>query len=162
MKVVLARIDSRLVHGQVIEAWVPHTGANLLMVANDRAYEGDLQRMVMESVASPRLAISVIPVRDCASQQSARRMDEERGIFLFADPRDVWRAMDLGFVVDSLNVGVMHYQEGRIKLLPSVFVGKDDIDYFRKIGERGVEIELRPLPCDRPLPLWDVLGFRAA
>ena len=29
------RVDNRLVHGQVIEAWLPYTGARHLIVAND-------------------------------------------------------------------------------------------------------------------------------
>ena len=29
------RVDNRLVHGQVIEAWLPYTGARHLVVAND-------------------------------------------------------------------------------------------------------------------------------
>jgi len=35
MPLVLARIDCRLIHGQVVETWVPHTSADSLIVAND-------------------------------------------------------------------------------------------------------------------------------
>ena len=37
------RIDNRLIHGQVIEAWLPYTGASVLVVANDEA--GDLDAL---------------------------------------------------------------------------------------------------------------------
>jgi hypothetical protein len=35
MKIALTRVDSRLVHGQIVESWIPSTRASVLMVAND-------------------------------------------------------------------------------------------------------------------------------
>ena len=38
MGVVLIRVDSRLIHGQILEAWIPHTRADALLVVDDGAY----------------------------------------------------------------------------------------------------------------------------
>ena len=48
MALVLVRVDCRLIHGQVVEAWVPHTGANCLLVANDDLVSNPFLRSVME------------------------------------------------------------------------------------------------------------------
>ncbi len=48
MSLVLARIDCRLIHGQVVETWIPHVNANLLIVANDDLYANPVLRSVME------------------------------------------------------------------------------------------------------------------
>ena len=160
MQVTLARVDSRLIHGQVIEAWVPYTGATIIIVANDQAYRDEFQRMVMESLASPSIKIKIIPIEWCGVEQSSRDMDMERGIFLLANLKDAWRAICSGLKIDSLNIGVIHYEEGKTKLLPSVFIGREDLGYFKKIDEKGVEIILRPLPSDRPIKLWEVLPLK--
>jgi len=47
MPLVLARIDCRLIHGQVVEAWVPHTSADSLIVANDDLAGNPFLRSVM-------------------------------------------------------------------------------------------------------------------
>ena len=33
--IALVRVDNRLVHGQVLEAWLPRLGARRLLVADD-------------------------------------------------------------------------------------------------------------------------------
>ena len=49
MSIVLARIDSRLVHGQVLEAWVPYVDADCIVVANDEVAAASFQCMVMQA-----------------------------------------------------------------------------------------------------------------
>ena len=34
--IVLARIDDRLIHGQVMTAWVQYTGGNEIVIADDK------------------------------------------------------------------------------------------------------------------------------
>ena len=36
MNIVLARIDDRLIHGQVMTAWVQYTGGNEIVIADDK------------------------------------------------------------------------------------------------------------------------------
>ena len=46
------RVDNRLVHGQVIEGWLPHLAAKHLVVAND-AFASDLLRQQIAELAVP-------------------------------------------------------------------------------------------------------------
>jgi len=41
------RIDNRLVHGQVIETWVPHLGAKSILVVNDELADDELRQEIM-------------------------------------------------------------------------------------------------------------------
>ena len=41
-----ARIDNRLIHGQIIETWIPYTGARQLVVANDEMAADILQQEI--------------------------------------------------------------------------------------------------------------------
>ena len=53
MNIVLARIDNRLIHGQVLESWVPTTRANCIIVANDEVAQAVMQKILMQA-AVPR------------------------------------------------------------------------------------------------------------
>lgn len=35
-KIVLSRIDDRLIHGQVMTAWVQHVGGNEIVIVDDK------------------------------------------------------------------------------------------------------------------------------
>lgn len=49
--IVLARIDNRLVHGQVGNSWVGASGANLIVVADDDVVNDDIQKSLMKMTA---------------------------------------------------------------------------------------------------------------
>lgn len=63
--ILLTRIDNRLVHGQVGVTWVNHLGANLLVVANDKVSEDEVQQNLMDMVL-------LIPFKRATSQYKKR------------------------------------------------------------------------------------------
>jgi PTS system mannose-specific IIB component len=120
MSLVLARIDCRLIHGQVVETWVPHVKANLLIVANDDLASNPVLRSVME------LAVPVgIRVRFCrlaevvaAIAEAARAGD--RSILLLSNASDAVKARKDGASFNLLNIGNLHFAEGKVQIsLPS-------------------------------------------
>ena len=54
----LVRIDNRLIHGQIIETWIPYTGAKIVIVADDALAADDLQQEIM-SLAIPQTVESI-------------------------------------------------------------------------------------------------------
>ena len=67
MSIVLARIDSRLVHGQVLEAWVPYVDADCIVVANDEVAGTSFQRMVMQAAVPSSLKLFIGTIEASAS-----------------------------------------------------------------------------------------------
>ncbi|MFQ5354763.1 MAG: PTS sugar transporter subunit IIB, partial [Thermodesulfobacteriota bacterium] len=57
--ICLVRVDDRLLHGQVIHAWVPFTGADMLVVVTDSdasaLIEKDLSALASESGCEVRV-----------------------------------------------------------------------------------------------------------
>ncbi|MFC1856308.1 PTS sugar transporter subunit IIB, partial [Thermodesulfobacteriota bacterium] len=49
MSTVLTRVDNRLIHGQILESWVPYTEANCLIVINDDVSNNDLQKEIIKA-----------------------------------------------------------------------------------------------------------------
>jgi len=49
MALVFVRIDNRLIHGQVLEAWVPFVRADCIVVANDDIARKPLQKLMMKA-----------------------------------------------------------------------------------------------------------------
>ena len=55
--------------------------------------------------------------------------------------------------MSSINVGGMHYREGRIQILKAVSVDDGDVAAFNKLMSKGILLEARPLPLDEPIEL---------
>lgn len=145
------RIDNRLVHGQVIETWLPYTGARVLLVANDELAADDLQQEIM-SLAIPNstttLFIRVDQVSETLRTQSAKGRAANDVLVLFEGCADARRAYDSGFSFPVLNIGNIHYGPGKVQLSPSVALGTDDESCLRFFSRNGVELDFRCVPND--------------
>ena len=60
--VALVRVDNRLVHGQVLEAWLPALDAHGILVADDEAAGNVLARSAMSLAIPPGVVFEVLRI----------------------------------------------------------------------------------------------------
>ena len=60
----LARIDDRLVHGQVAFTWVSSLGIDCLVVANDKIAKDEFQKMAMGLAKPPMVKLLIMTLTD--------------------------------------------------------------------------------------------------
>ena len=148
MSLVLVRVDCRLIHGQVVETWVPHTGANCLLVANDELSGNSFLRSVME-MAVPQ----DIHVVFCRVDEVGRVLAEidrlgEKAILLCATSRDALAIFQHGVRFSTLNIGNLHYAAGKVEIAPSVFFSREDFDAVHCFSHLGVAVTVRSTPFE--------------
>lgn len=142
------RIDNRLIHGQVVEAWVPHVGAKSIIVVNDDLADDLIQQEIM-SLAIPRAVESMFLTVDQLVKDGHIVGGQREGtLLLFATCLDVRRAVEKGFKLSLLNIGNLHYATGKRQLSPSVALGADDESCLRYLLDQGVELDFRCVPND--------------
>lgn len=143
-----ARVDNRLIHGQVVEAWVPYIGAHNIVVGNDELAQDELQQEIM-SLAIPRAVDSAfLPIEKLADDARVAGPGRENTLLLFSTCLDVRRAFEKGLKLPVLNVGNLHYSTGKRQLSPSVSLGPEDEACLRYLLENGVELDFRCVPND--------------
>ncbi|MDC0335959.1 PTS sugar transporter subunit IIB [Pseudodesulfovibrio sp.] len=146
----LVRIDNRLIHGQIIETWLPYTGAKTVIVADDALAGDDLQQEIM-SLAIPQTINSLfVSIENLAKEiEQLRSGDIGRPILvLFSNCIDAKRAYECGFGFDILNIGNVHYSPGKKQISPSVALSDDDESCLKHLSKKGVELDFRCVPND--------------
>ena len=56
--------------------------------------------------------------------------------------------LDMGMEATEINVGGLHFREGREKITDNVWVDEDERRLLRDIAKRGITLEARALPGD--------------
>jgi len=150
--IALARVDERLMHGQVSVGWVPHLRATVVVVANDRlAADPLLAGICMACTAGVR--VDVLPVAEAVRKAAGDAWAKETVIVLFESLQDARRAMDAGFPVVRLNLGGLRHDAGRICICDGVTLDNEDCAILRDLVGRGVEVDVRLMPRDRSCAL---------
>ena len=148
MSLVLVRVDCRLIHGQVVETWVPHTGANCLLVANDELAGNPFLQSVMEMAVPQDIHVVFCRVDEVGRFLTEIDRNGEKAILLCATSRDALAIFQRGVRFSTLNIGNLHYSAGKVEIAPSVFFSREDFDAVHRFSHLGVAVTVRSTPFE--------------
>ncbi len=147
--IALVRVDNRLLHGQILETWLPRLRARSVVVADDDAAASPLARAAMTLALPADLGAAVVPLGQVRWAELAA--SPERTLVLVREVADLERAVAAGLtpqLVSAVNVGNVHYATGRRPISASVFLSGEEVKALRRLAERGFEVDLRAVPTE--------------
>lgn len=148
IKYVLARIDSRLLHGQVATAWTKTTGPNRIIVVSDDVAHDDLRKSMIREAAPPGVKANVVPVDKMIQVAKDPRFGNTKALLLFETPQDALRAIKGGVDIKELNVGSMAHSVGKVAVSKVLSLDNADVEAFEELKELGVAFDVRKVPSD--------------
>jgi N-acetylgalactosamine PTS system EIIB component len=153
--ILLTRIDNRLIHGQVAVTWSNHVGANLIVVANDEVANDPLQQSLMD-MAVPGMETRYFTIRETIDKIGLAS-EEQKIALIVKTPQDVLELVKGGVPIRKVNVGNMHYSEGKEQLTSTVAVDEEDKKAFRELHRLGVQLEIRRVPSEKGKNMIDLI-----
>lgn len=158
MKIGLARIDDRLIHGQVATRWTKETDVSRIIVVSDEVAADHVRKTLLTQVAPPGVTAHVVDVAKAIRVWNNPKYAGDRVMLLFTNPTDVWRLVEAGVDIKSVNIGGMAFRQGKTQVNNAVSVDEKDIEAFKKLNERGIELEARKVSSDSRLKMMDLIN----
>jgi PTS system N-acetylgalactosamine-specific IIB component len=150
--IALVRVDNRLLHGQILEAWMPRLKATVVVVADDDAAANPLARAAMTLALPPGLPVTIQSVGEVDWGGLAASADAV--LVLVREVADLEKAARAGLTPDRagrLNLGNVHYASGRVPITPSMFLSQAEVEAVLRLSRAGFEVEARAVPTDAPV-----------
>ena len=146
--ILLTRIDNRLVHGQVGVTWTKTLGANLIVVADDTVANEPMQQTLMGVTAkSSGAGIRFFTIEKTAAI-IGNAAPEQKIFIVCRTPKQVRLLVEKGVNLKDVNVGNMHYSEGKRSLTKKVYVNDEDMDDLKFLASQGVNVYVQDVPGD--------------
>jgi len=158
---LLARIDDRLIHGQVVHGWGRRLRPTWIGIVSD-ALRADPARADLYLFAAPEDAKAVaLSVEEALSEGTRRILETERAMLLFPGVEEPLRLVQGGFPLEELNVGGLHHAAGKDALLPYVYLDARDREQLLALAALGVRLVAQDLPTNPSHPLAPLLERNA-
>lgn len=146
---VLARIDSRLLHGQVATGWTKAVNPTRIIVVSDAVSKDKLRKNLIQQAAPPGVKAHVVPVNHMIElAKDDKHFGGQRALLLFENPQDVLRAVEGGVPLKTINVGSMAHSIGKVQPNKTLAFDQNDIDTFVKLKKAGLKFDVRKVPSD--------------
>ena len=158
MKIGLARIDDRLIHGQVATRWTKETNVSRIIVVSDEVAADHVRSTLLKQVAPPGVTAHVVDVEKMIRVYNNPAYGRDRVMLLFTHPTDVVRLVENGVNITSVNIGGMAFRQGKTQITNAVSVDEKDIEAFKKLDARGIELEVRKVSSDSRLKMMELIN----
>jgi fructose PTS system EIIB component len=152
----LARIDDRLVHGQVATTWIRQFGIEQIIIISDIHAKDQVQSAVIQLAAPAGVRILMFEVEKFIDVYNSNPI-KKATMLIYTNPFDVLKTIEGGVVIPYLNLGGMKFVPGKVQITKAVSLDENDRETFQKIIEKGVRIEVQMVPSDKKLLMEELL-----
>ena len=146
--IAFARIDTRLLHGQVATTVTKMVNPDRIIVCSDAVAKDELRKSMIEQAAPPGVKAHVVPIWKIVEVSKDPRFGDTRAMLLFETPQDLERALEGGVDIKEVNLGSMAHSLGKVVVTNAVAMDQDDVDCLERIAARGVKVEVYKVPAD--------------
>ncbi|GET10425.1 PTS mannose transporter subunit IIAB [Ligilactobacillus agilis] len=150
IKYVFARIDTRLLHGQVATGWTKAMNPNRIIVVSDNVAKDNLRKNMIAQAAPSGVKANTVPIKKMIEVAKDPRFGNTKAMLLFETPQDALAAIKGGVDIKELNVGSMAYSNGKVNVNQVLAMDQKDIDTFKELKELGVKFDVRKVPSSSP------------
>ncbi len=157
MKIMLTRIDDRLIHGQVCIGWSKKLKISKIIVINDEIYQDQIRTSLLKQVSPPGITSHVINIERFIKIYNNPKYKNTKVLLLFTNPTDILEIINNGIKINTINIGGMSFKKDKKQITDAVSVDEKDIESFIKLNKMNIELEIRKLPNDKKINLIDLI-----
>ncbi|AAU38986.1 mannose/fructose/sorbose PTS transporter subunit IIA [[Mannheimia] succiniciproducens] len=153
MNISLLRIDSRLIHGQVMTSWAKAVKCEAIFAISDEVANDAIRRELLLQIVPEHLKGYVITVDKAIKVWHNPKYAGKNIIWLVTNPSDIVRLIEGGVKIRNVNVGGMTFNEGDQLISQAVAINQTDLAAFYKLLELGVDMSLQQVAANKKEPL---------
>ncbi len=157
MKIVMVRVDERLIHGQITMRWSKSVASNFILCVNDAVAANELQKKVMQMAAPTGIKIEIEDVKTASENIAKEAWPNANILLLIRNPIDILRLVNNGLKINKINIGGVRTPGATIKLNKVVLATPEELEAWKELDKLGIRLEVQFLPGEGIAVLNDVV-----
>lgn len=155
--IVLTRVDSRLIHGQVMTKWVNQVRANKIVVVSDELAADEFMRSIYLMSAPTGVEVVCLSEAQAAESYAADVFGPGNVLLLLPSLKALKNIYDQGVKVDSVQVGGLGGGPERKVVFQNITLDDADAVILDELAAAGVKIVFQTIPEDAPQDVDSIL-----
>ncbi|GAA5421574.1 PTS system mannose/fructose/N-acetylgalactosamine-transporter subunit IIB [Tetragenococcus halophilus] len=154
--IVLARVDDRLIHGQVMTAWLQYTGGNHIVIVDDNTASDEFTKEIMAMAVPEGIGLDVFSKGEAIDGIS--RLDENKKIIILTKTPEVFLYLiENGIKIEKIIIGGMGANKNRKKLYKNIATTEDEKEDIKKLVTKGIDVQIQVVPDEKAVVLEKIL-----
>jgi PTS system mannose-specific IIB component len=146
-EIILARIDDRLLHGQVVVKWIPHLEADAVIIIDDELDKNDFLKKVTLTAAPNTIEARITSVDNF---KESFQTVKGRTLLIAKSPQVFESLISQGVEIKRIVLGGMGSGNDRKNLYRNIHVSTEEMASLIKMADHNVEVDIQIIPDDKP------------
>lgn len=143
MKIIFTRIDNRLLHGQVVQSWLPQIDAREVVIVSQEAASSGIMQKMMRLALPSSYALHIFDGEQAAKYLSGQGTQK---VFLLVDSFEALASLvKEGIKFENVNVGNTMYEEGKKEYSQGVYLADAETALAKDLA-KTIKFDVRALP----------------
>ena len=156
-EISLVRIDDRLIHGQVVTAWLKYYPSDVIIIVDEAVAKDSLMQRVLRAAAPKGSTVVAKGVADTIAYINGGEHDGEKVMLIAKGPEPIEELVDGGVAIKAVVLGGMGIKAGRTKLNRNVSASEEEVNCMKRLVEKGTEVGYHLVPQESYSPLDKLL-----
>ena len=151
----LVRVDFRLMHGQVVTAWLKQVSADAILIVDDKLASDKFLAQVFLMAKPPGVKVAIRSIEKAVAAFQNDSFKSEKMLGLFKSVESVKRAFDLGLPLEKLQVGGLGNGTDKVMISKELALNETELEALLDMQSKGVAVTLQMTPRDGVIALDD-------
>lgn len=144
--VVLARVDDRLIHGEVVTAWIPTYKATRILIIDDDVAKDEFNVRVVKALAPAGTKVFVYTVEKASEKLMVPGVEGERLLLLAKTPTTFNRLIQNGVPLKEVNLGGAGIRGERKPFINNVALDPAEVTACEEMQKAGCRVYYQLVP----------------
>ncbi|WP_298077476.1 PTS sugar transporter subunit IIB [uncultured Abiotrophia sp.] len=143
----MARVDNRLIHGQISVRWCSKLEINTIIVVNDAVAQNKVQQGLLDMAVPDEYH-----TRYCTLQQAIDKLpnltSDKKMLLIFENIQDLRSLVAAGVKIPYINIGNLDMSPGKRHIAASTSLSQEEMDWLDSQAQAGTKVEVRRIPSE--------------
>lgn len=156
-KIVLARVDSRLIHGQVVTKWLQQSTANEIVVVSDDLEQDEFLQSIYLMAAPPGVKVIIKGTDSVESYWEEATAKSSKVLFLVPDLVTLKEMVEAGIVTEGVQVGGLGGGPNRKNVVKNINLSEEDVAILEGLLAKEINVYFQAIPEENPVPIQKLI-----
>jgi len=154
-KVSIARVDERLVHGQVMTSLSKRSGANAIFISDDDVAKDEFMKTIFISAGGRTgLSVKIMGIDETIGYWNEKQFENYGAILLTKNIKSIYELIKKGLPVEQLNLGGIAKRPATTYVINSVAIDKAAAEMLKELNEQyNVSVYFQTVPSSQKVEL---------
>lgn len=148
--IVLARVDDRLIHGEVVTVWSPTFSVTEIVIVDDSVNQDPFNKRVIKLLAPSGVNVEVFDIVTGAEYLKGDT-GKDKVLVLAKNPITYENLINKGVDIKEVNLGGMGINNDRKPFIKNVACSEEELNSIRRMIDKGVYVYYQLVPEQRAI-----------